>query len=196
MRTDSIETHRRRAFRGVDCGVGLCEPLTCDDPLAFKCGVGLPQSLDPHCSRVDRLGPTQRHRRVRETLRHHRALRAPDRLHPRPRRVQRPLRSHQHPHPRPDKPRLGIHSPDALLGMAMLTRGGHVHHYPTAKPPRTRSGEPGCALYATQMVSIAGLLTMRSRISMLLAATNVSQLSIPVPTHQLWSLGQKKFGVL
>ncbi len=33
MRTDSIETHRRRGFRGVDCGVGLCEALTCGDLL-------------------------------------------------------------------------------------------------------------------------------------------------------------------
>ena len=45
MTSDSIEIHRRRAFRGVDCGVGLCEPLTCGDLLVFEPSGVLPHSL-------------------------------------------------------------------------------------------------------------------------------------------------------
>jgi transposase len=74
---------------------------------------------------VDFLGPPQPHPRLRPTRQDHHPLPGPDPQRRRARAVQRQIRSHQHTHLRLLTRRAyGYHSPDSLIAMADLTRGG------------------------------------------------------------------------
>ena len=81
--------------------------------------------------------------RVRRPGPQHRPLPRPDLEHPRPRPVQRKIRSHQHPPARAlTKRAYGFHSPDALIAMALLNPRWPLP--PTTRPRRLKPHPRKC----------------------------------------------------